>query len=102
MTGPAPVAPQAAFIDVERMTTDEVMALARISRATLWRRVAVGRLPQPIDQARQSLFLKSAVVTALAGAANRPHSIAVETERRLEALRRRRLKRGLDSGKVPD
>ncbi|MCV0416515.1 MAG: helix-turn-helix domain-containing protein [Brevundimonas sp.] len=102
MTGPAPVVPEAASIDVERMTTDEVTALARISRATLWRRVAAGRLPKPVDQARQSLFLKSAVVKALAGEANRPHSMAVETERRLEALRRRRLKKGLDSGKAPD
>lgn len=101
MTG-ASVAPRPASVDVERMTTGEVMGLARISRATLWRRVAAGRLPAPIDQGRQALFLKSAVLSALVGEASRPHSAAVETERRLDALRRRRTKKELDSGKFPD
>ncbi len=86
---------------VERPTTHEVMALARISRATLWRRVLAGRLPPPIDQARQALFLKSAVMLALAVEPSRPHSAAVAAEQRLEALRRLRHKKMLDSGGAP-
>lgn len=76
---------------VQRLTTAEVMMLARISRATLWRRVASGRLPRPIDQARQSLFSRVAVITALA---KEPAAVShsLETERRLAALRRRRHK----------
>lgn len=81
--------PQAAA--VERMTTGEVLALARISRATLWRRIACGRLPRPVDQAREALFSKSEVIQALA-APSQPDSISVAIEQRLEALRRRRQK----------
>ena len=77
----------------QRMTTAEVMALARISRATLWRRVASGRLPTPIDQGRQSLFACMAVITALTKEPA-PVSHTLETERRLAALRRRRHKGG--------
>lgn len=102
MTAPCMPAPDEETHAVERMTTDEVMVLARISRATLWRRVLSGRLPAPIDQARQSLFLKSAVTSALAVENTRPHSVAVAAEQRLEALRRRRQKKELDSGKLPD
>lgn len=78
---------------VQRLTTAEVMALARISRATLWRRVASGRLPMPIDRARQSLFARAAVITALR---KEPEQVSrtLETERRLAALRRRRHDRG--------
>ena len=93
--------PSEASEGVERLTTHEVMALARISRATLWRRVLAGRLPPPIDQARQSLFLKSAVMLALAVESTRPHSAAVAAEQRLEALRRLRHKKMLDSGRAP-
>lgn len=74
---------------VERLTTEEVMALARISRASLWRRVGDGRLPKPIDRARQALFSRVAVIEALAPT-RRPLSQALITEARLEALRRRR------------
>lgn len=77
---------------VERMATGEVLALARISRATLWRRVASGRLPAPIDQGRQSLFLRSEVIRALKVETAVPHSIAVATEQQLAAIRRRRRK----------
>lgn len=72
-----------------RLTTSEVMALARVSRATLWRRIAAGRLPPPIDRARQSLFCKAAVGEALAAAAATTLSHKLKTEARLEALRRR-------------
>lgn len=75
----------------ERMTTTEVLALARISRATLWRRVASGRLPRPIDHGRQSLFARVAVIAALTKEPA-PVSHTLETERRLTALRRRRHK----------
>lgn len=77
----------------QRMTTAEVMALARISRATLWRRVASGRLPMPIDQGRQSLFARPAIIAALTRTPA-PVSHTLETERRLAALRRRRHNRG--------
>ncbi|MBU1325730.1 MAG: hypothetical protein KJ676_10845 [Alphaproteobacteria bacterium] len=76
---------------VERMTTGEVLALARISRATLWRRISCGRLPRPVDQARQALFLKADVLQALA-AVRQSDSISVAIEQRLEALRQRRQK----------
>jgi len=76
--------------DVARLTTDEVLALTRISRATLWRRVASGRLPGPIDQGRQSLFLKSAVLSALRREAGQSLTRTVAVEQRLEAMRRRR------------
>lgn len=91
--GPTPpaVEPQGAA-GVERMTTGEVLALARISRATMWRRIACGRLPRPVDQARQALFLKADVIQALATATAQPVSISVAIEQRLEALRRRRRK----------
>jgi predicted DNA-binding transcriptional regulator AlpA len=77
---------------LERMTTQEVMALARISRATLWRRVAARRLPAPVDQGRQALFLKVDVLAALQGEAAGPVSVTVAAVQRLEALRRRRQK----------
>lgn len=77
--------------DVQRMTTDEVLALARISRASLWRRVADGRLPPPIDRGRQALFNRAAVLAALSSDA-RPACRTLATEQRLEALRRRRRK----------
>ena len=48
-----------------RLTTGEVCQIARFSRATLWRRVAAGRLPEPIDHARQALFCAKDVMSAL-------------------------------------
>lgn len=50
---------------MRRLTTKEVCALGRFSRATLWRRVHDGRLPRPIDHARQALFDEAAVIAAL-------------------------------------
>jgi len=88
---PSAGAPQSAEL-VERVTTSEVMALARISRATLWRRVASGRLPQPVDHARQALFLKADVIQALSIPTVQPASISVAIEQRLEVLRNRRQK----------
>ena len=49
-----------------RVTTSEVCALGRFSRATLWRRVASGALPKPIDQAREAIFDRDHVLAALA------------------------------------
>ena len=49
-----------------RLTTAEVLRLARISRTTLWRRINSRLLPPPIDQARSSLFDEQAILTALA------------------------------------
>ena len=80
--------------DTERLTTDEVLKMARISRASLWRRVASGRLPMPIDRARQALFSRAAVMAALK-VDSRPAAHALITEARLEALRRRRHKGAL-------
>lgn len=48
-----------------RITTAEVCALGRFSRATMWRRIAAGALPGPVDQARQALFDRDAVIAAL-------------------------------------
>ena len=48
-----------------RLTTSEVCRIARFSRATLWRRVASGRLPKPIDHAREALFCAKAIKSAL-------------------------------------
>lgn len=49
-----------------RLTTREVCALGRFSRATMWRRVRKGWLPGPIDHAREALFDDRAVRAALA------------------------------------
>jgi predicted DNA-binding transcriptional regulator AlpA len=88
--GPAAPGGEPQGVALERMTTGEVLALARISRATLWRRIACGRLPRPVDQAREALFSKVEVIQALASAKQDPASVAIE--QRLEALRRRRQK----------
>lgn len=81
---------------IERLTTTEVMSIARISRATLWRRVATGRLPMPVDRGRQALFVKQSVFAALQVESAQPLSVTVTIEQRLDALRRRREKK-LDS-----
>lgn len=75
-----------------RLTTDEVCALARISRATLWRRVAQGRLPRPIDHARQALFSARDVSEALdcPEPVTEAPSIDAVIAQRLAVLRRRR------------
>lgn len=49
-----------------RITTSEVCALGRFSRATLWRRIASGALPTPIDQGREAIFDRDRVLAALA------------------------------------
>ena len=48
-----------------RLTTSEVCAMGRFSTATLWRRVRYGRLPKPIDHAREALFDADAIHSAL-------------------------------------
>lgn len=73
-----------------RLTTAEVMSLARISRATLWRRISAGRLPQPVDRAREALFSEAEVHAALNAASTTAMSQTLRTEERLEMLRRRR------------
>lgn len=44
-----------------RLTTREVCALLRISRATLFRRMKAGVGPAPIDRGRQLLFDEAAI-----------------------------------------
>jgi predicted DNA-binding transcriptional regulator AlpA len=48
-----------------RMTTREVCRLGRMSPATLWRRIKAGRMPAPVDHARQALFDRDAVLQSL-------------------------------------
>lgn len=48
-----------------RLTTKEVCDLARFSPVTLWRRIRSGQMPAPIDQGRQSIFDRQAVLSAL-------------------------------------
>lgn len=75
---------------LERLTTNEVLALLRISRATLWRRIAEERLPRPLDRGRQALFSKAAVVEAATRDDARLRSYSLRTEERLERFRRRK------------
>lgn len=53
---------------MKRLTTTEVCAVARFSRATLWRRIRSGDMPAPVDHARQALFCAVAVERALTSA----------------------------------
>lgn len=71
-----------------RLTTDEVCALARVSRATLWRRVAQGRLPAPIDRGRTALFCAEEVFAALSRSSH-PHRTPSAGDRHLATARRR-------------
>lgn len=73
----------------ERLTTSEVLTLLRISRATLWRRIAEDRLPRPLDRGRQALFAKEAVLEAAGRDDRRLRSHTTATQARLEALKRR-------------
>lgn len=75
---------------IARLTTAEVLSLLRISRATLWRRIAAEQLPRPVDHGRQALFSKSAVLEAASRSDARLRSYSVATEVRLEQLRRRK------------
>ena len=50
---------------MQRLTTREVCALARLSPATVWRRVRSGEFPKPVDYGRQALFDRSAIEQAL-------------------------------------
>jgi predicted DNA-binding transcriptional regulator AlpA len=81
-----------------RFTTTEVCALARLSRATLWRRIAAGRLPAPIDRGREALFDADAIAVALctpAPAQARPDPLAAEL--RLQRWAARATSRRTDS-----
>ena len=78
------------------MTTAEVVAWLRVSRATLWRRVASGRLPRPVDQGRQAIFSRSEVAAALDRDRRVSADKAVIIEQQIAALIARRRKR-LDS-----
>ena len=48
-----------------RMTASEVIALARFSRQTLRRRIKRGAFPKPVDEAREQIFDRDAVLKAL-------------------------------------
>ncbi len=62
----APITPTRPPDDPPRMTTKEVCDLARFSSATLWRRIAEGHMPAPIDRGGLGfLFDRQAVIRAL-------------------------------------
>lgn len=48
-----------------RMYTADVVALAKISRSTLLRRVRAGQFPKPVDRGKQFIFSGIAVYAAL-------------------------------------
>lgn len=74
-----------------RMTTREVCAFARISPATMWRRVKTGRLPRPVDQAREALFKREQVLDALE-CSRRGADLDQFIEQRIQAQRTRQRK----------
>jgi len=51
--------------DCARITASEVARLAGYSLVTLGRRVAQGKMPKPVDKARERLFDRRAVYKAL-------------------------------------
>lgn len=69
---PPLIEPAVAPVPHPRLTTTEVCQLARLSRASVWRRIAAGRLPAPIDHGRQALFCAQAVAAALQKTPERP------------------------------
>jgi hypothetical protein len=82
------------LMGLARLTRDEVCALARYGPQTLARRIAAGRMPAPVDRARQAIFDGPAVRRALrlgesaAPAEEEPITIDVEAFR--AALKERR------------
>lgn len=74
-----------------RLTSQEVCALLRISRATLWRRIKRGELPSPVDRGRQALFQASAIHAVVNGSGcTRDEELSRALEARLAALTHRR------------
>lgn len=90
----APIAPH------PRLTTTEVCQLARLSRASVWRRIAAGRLPAPIDHGRQALFCAQAVAEALQKTPERPSPEAAAYGARFERLMARRASKPLTLKKL--
>ena len=70
------------------MNTAEVCALARYTRATLWRRIDAGHMPKPIDRGSGGyLFDRTAVLTALGMNKPQPESDQKEWDFDPEAYR---------------
>ena len=67
---------------MQRLTTREVCALARLSPATVWRRIRSGELPKPVDYGRQALFDRVAVEQALRRSAAPSFTRSLEPARR--------------------
>lgn len=49
----------------DRITTSEVLELARYGRHTLWKRIRQGRFPKPVDRGRENLWSRADVEKAL-------------------------------------
>jgi predicted DNA-binding transcriptional regulator AlpA len=56
-----------------RLLLSEVVALSRLSAATLRRRWRAGKFPAPIDRGKQLIFDRAAVLTAI-GAPQEPEA----------------------------
>lgn len=83
-----------------RLTTREVCQIARLSRASVWRRIASGRLPAPIDHGREALFCAHAVAQALARTAQRPPADEAVFADRFDRLMAKRRAKSLTLKKV--
>lgn len=92
--------PLATFAPGQRLTTREVCQLARLSRASVWRRIASGRLPGPIDYGRQALFCAQAVSQALNPPAAKPTAEDAVYAARFDRLVARRAEKALTLKKV--
>jgi predicted DNA-binding transcriptional regulator AlpA len=96
--GPGIAAPVDGF--TARLTTTEVCRLARLSRASVWRRISTGRLPGPIDHGREALFCARAVAQALEKTAARPSPDEAAFAARFDRLMARRGQKSLTLKKV--
>lgn len=98
----APPLPGSAVAPVSRarLTTTEVCQLARLSRASVWRRIAAGRLPAPIDHGRQALFCAEAITRALSRPAVEPAARDAVFAARFDHLIARRNERDLISKNI--
>lgn len=66
-----------------RIPTSTVLLLAGYSKSALWQRIKEGRMPRPIDRAKENIFLRDEVLkhlglTAGAGPARNPFEAALD------------------------
>lgn len=73
-----------------RVTTREACRLARVSRATLFRRIAQGRLPGPVDRGRELLFCRRSLISALSSPPTGTDPATEDAAAALDALLSRR------------